>query len=134
MCINGSVIPEEIIAPDIGKKLVPGKSNVLVFYQIKEEVVLLWCEVNLFAVDSDGSGGYVYFETTKFEGLLCRSRGAFPPGENCVYSGHKLLRAERFNHIVVYAQFKAKKLVIFLSSGGKHNGWDIFYFLNFLAG
>ena len=54
--------------------------------------------------------------------------------QNSFDSCHQFFWREWLDHIVINAQFKAKQLVIFFSTGGKHNDRNVFPLLDFLAG
>ena len=75
MSINSSVVTEEIISPYFFKKLVSGKSYVLVLYKVEQQVVFLWGKVCLFAVYENISCGEVYLKSFKLYGSPA---GSFP--------------------------------------------------------
>ena len=63
MCINGSVIAEEVIAPYFFKELFARKSNALVSHKVEEQVIFLWRERNRLAVNADFSARDVDLKT-----------------------------------------------------------------------
>ena len=134
MRIDGPVVAEEVIAPNVRKELVSGERDIPVFHQIEEQIVFLRCQFNLLAVNGDGSCRDIDFQTVKFHNLRLRLRGGFSSGKHRVDSGHQLLRAEWFDDIVVDPQLETEQFVIFLPSGRKHDDRNIFDFLYLLAG
>ena len=135
MSINGSVVTKEIVAPYFFEKLVSCEGDVLVFHQIKEQIVLLGRHGSLLAVNVNLSARNVNFKS--FKGVLI-GLGSLLCGlaalEHDLDSRHEFLRRKRLYNIVVYAYFKAKKLVVFLTSCGKHYHRDILGFMYLLAG
>ena len=65
VCIDGSVITEEIVSPDVREKFVSGKGNVLVLDKIEEKIILLRCQFNLLAVYSYCSCRNIDFKTVE---------------------------------------------------------------------
>ena len=67
MGVYGSVVPEEVISPDIRQKLVSGKSYVLVFNEVEEKIVLLGSKFHTLAVNGYGPGRNVDLEALEFK-------------------------------------------------------------------
>ena len=133
MGVDRSVVSEEVVPPDIRKKLVSGKGNVFILDQIEEKIVFFWRQLYFFAVHGYGTGGDIDFKPIEFHDFFYWFFDAAVSGKNCVDTSHQFFRTERFHDIVVNTQFKAKELVVFFTSGRKHYDRDILDFPNFLA-
>ncbi len=83
MGVDRSVVSEEVVPPDIRKKLVSGKGNVFILDQIEEKIVFFWRQLYFFAVHGYGTGGDIDFKpiepmifSTGFSTLLFLERTA----------------------------------------------------------
>ena len=80
MCVDCSVVAEEIVSPNVREKFISGEGDVLVFNKIKEQIVFLRSKFNFLSINGDGSCGNIYFKTIKLQGLLRRCSGSLYSG------------------------------------------------------
>ena len=73
MCVDGSVVAKEIVAPDVGKQLVSGQSDIPVFNQVKKQIVFFRSKLHFVTVHSNGSGRNIDFQAVEFKRLLRHS-------------------------------------------------------------
>ena len=134
MSINSSVVTEEIISPYFFKKLVSGKSYVLVLHKVEQQVVFLWGKVCLFAVYENISCSEVYLKSFKLYGFAGRLISGFVALYYRIYASENLFGRERLYNIVVNAHLKSEQLVIFLRSCREHKYWCVLELSYLLAG
>ena len=119
MGVDGPVVAEEVVAPDVGEQLVSGQSDVLVLHQVEKQIVFLRRQFYFLAVNGNGAGRDVDFQSVEFHDLLHWLFNAAVSGKNRVDASHQFLRAEGFYHVVVDTQFKTEELVVFSASGSR---------------
>lgn len=69
MGIDGPVVAEEVITPNVLKELVPGQSDIFVFYEIEQEVIFFWRQLDFFPVHGYAASRRVDGETAECENL-----------------------------------------------------------------
>ena len=65
MGIDGPVVAEEVITPNVLKELVPGQSDIFVFYEIEQEVIFFWRQLDFFPVHGYAASRRVDGETAE---------------------------------------------------------------------
>ena len=76
VCIYGSVVAKEIIAPNFIDKLFAGKGDSAVLYKKEEQVVLAGGHINALAVDGDHASGEVNGKPAVGVYFLCFRNGS----------------------------------------------------------
>ena len=120
MGIDGTVIAEEIIAPDFIDEFFAGKGDSAVFYKEEEKVVFARGHIHMFSVNNNKSSGKINgkaFVLINFFGFRKSDSAAFL---NCADPHHKFFRRKRLYNIVINAGFKTVNFIIFFAAGGKH--------------
>ena len=122
MGVQGTVIPEKVVTPDLANQFLTRQCDAPVANQIEQQLVFLGRQVNWLVVNGHNPAGKIDLQPGERHGLVLETARLWLeiPANQDIEPQHDFPGRKWFHHIIIDSQLKSVNFVVFFSPCRKH--------------